>query len=165
MEYKLRALTGYEAASYNEFFAQAARAHPETLRITPGDVALQPFSTAETADAVTLVAIAPDGEWLGVVSVEREMGREKRRHIAWLVRMYVSPGAAGKGIGRELLRAGIQRARRMPGIAKLNLTVAADNIRAVGLYQSEGFREFSRETDAFRNGIQSVEELSMSLAL
>jgi ribosomal protein S18 acetylase RimI-like enzyme len=100
-----------------------------------------------------------------VVAVERELGREKRRHVAWLVRMYVAPHATGQGIGRELLRAGIQRARRMPGIAKLNLTVAASNERAVRLYESEGFRVFSRETDAFRNGTLSVDELTMSLAL
>jgi len=81
------------------------------------------------------------------------------------VRMYVSRAAAGQGIGRSLLRAGIERARRMPGIAKLNLTVAASNERAIKLYESEGFRVFSRETDAFRNGTQSVEELSMSLPL
>ena len=165
MNYKLRALTGYDATAYNTFFAAGARAHPETLRITPGDIGARPFTTAETEDAVSLVAQDAGGEWLGVVSVEREPGREKRRHVAWLVRMYVSQSAAGKGIGRALLRAGIQRARRMPGIAKLNLTVAASNERAVRLYESEGFRTFSRETDAFRNGTQSVEELTMSLAL
>jgi ribosomal protein S18 acetylase RimI-like enzyme len=162
---RLRALTGYEATAYNSFFAEGARTHPTTLRITPADMAARPFSTAETEDAVSLVALGVEGEWLGVVAVERELGREKRRHVAWLVRMYVAPHAAGKGVGRELLRAGIQRARRMPGIAKLNLTVAASNDRAVKLYESEGFRVFSRETDAFRNGTQSVEELSMSLAL
>jgi ribosomal protein S18 acetylase RimI-like enzyme len=165
MDCKLRALTGYEATAYNAFFAAGAKAHPETLRITPADMLAKPFATAETEDAVTLVALDANGEWLGVVSVERELGREKRRHVAWLVRMYVSQATAGKGVGRALLRAGIQRARRMPGIAKLNLTVAASNERAVKLYESEGFRVFSRETDAFRNGIQPVEELTMSLAL
>jgi ribosomal protein S18 acetylase RimI-like enzyme len=165
MEYRLRALTGYEATAYNTFFADGARAHPDTLRITPADMAAKPFATAETEDAITLVAHESQGAWLGVVSVERELGREKRRHVAWLVRMYVPRNAGGRGIGRALLRAGIQRARRMPGIAKLNLTVAASNDRAVKLYESEGFRVFSRETDAFRNGSQPVEELTMSLAL
>jgi ribosomal protein S18 acetylase RimI-like enzyme len=165
MNFRLRALTGYEARAYNEFLAEGARAHPATLRITSNDIASRPFATAETEDAVTLVALGAENQWLGVVAVERELGREKRRHVAWLVRMYVAPHATGQGIGRELLRAGIQRARRMPGIAKLNLTVAASNERAVRLYESEGFRVFSRETDAFRNGTLSVDELTMSLAL
>jgi ribosomal protein S18 acetylase RimI-like enzyme len=112
---------------------------------------------------VTFSALDSDGQWLGVVSVEREMGREKRRHIAWLVRMYVTQAAAGKGIGRALLLAGIEGARHMPGIAKLNLTVAASNARAIALYESAGFRVFSREADAFRNGAQGNEELSMTL--
>jgi GNAT superfamily N-acetyltransferase len=162
---RIHPLQSADAARYNAFFGEGARAHPETLRITPGDISATPFSTAETDHAVTLAAVDSSGRWLGAVSVEREPGREKRRHVAWLLRMYVPQASAGRGIGRILLRAGIERARGMPGIAKLNLTVAASNERAIRLYESEGFREFSREADAFRNGTQSVEELSMSRVL
>jgi len=162
---QLQVLQPPDAARYNAFFCEGARAHPDTLRIAPGDIATTPFVTAETVNAITLAAVDSNGQWLGVVSVERELGREKRRHVAWLVRMYVPQASAGQGIGRILLRAGIERARRMPGIAKLNLTVAAPNERAIRLYESEGFTEFSREADAFRHGAQSVEELSMSRVL
>jgi ribosomal protein S18 acetylase RimI-like enzyme len=96
--------------------------------------------------------------------VERESGRAKRRHIAWVLRMYVSADAAGAGIGRKLLERAVARARELPGVHKLNLTVAAHNERAVGLYRSVGFREFAREEDAFRDPLPRC-ELTMALPL
>jgi ribosomal protein S18 acetylase RimI-like enzyme len=146
----LRALTAEEATRYNDFFLQGVRSHPDTLRIAPGDVARSPFKTEHGADGSTIVAERA-GQWLGVVTLEREPGREKRRHVAWVLRMYVAQGSAGAGVGRQLLRAALARARELPGVAKVNLTVAAHNTRAVGLYESEGFRCIAREEDAFRD--------------
>jgi ribosomal protein S18 acetylase RimI-like enzyme len=78
--------------------------------------------------------------------------------------MYVASHAAGGGVGRAILRALIARARETAGISKLNLTVAAENARAVALYESEGFRVFGREEDAFRDPSPRA-ELSMTLVL
>ena len=100
----------------------------------------------------------------GVGSVHREVGRWKRHHIAWVVRMYVQASAAGRGVGRSILRAAIEGARRMPGVSKVNLTVAASNAGAIALYTSEGFRVFATEEDAFRDPAPRT-ELSMSLRL
>jgi ribosomal protein S18 acetylase RimI-like enzyme len=46
----------------------------------------------------------------------------------------------------------------------VNLTVAAHNARAVGLYGSEGFQLIGREEDAFRDPTPRT-ELTMSLSL
>lgn len=163
--FSLRPLTADDAPDYNDFFAEGTRAHPDTLRITQGDIAAQPFATAPSDDAATFAAVDGDGTWLGVVTVERERGREKRRHIAWVVRMYVAADRAGKGVGRALLQTAIARARQMPGVSKVNLTVAAHNDRAIALYESAGFVAFARETDAFRHGERRIDELSMALPL
>jgi GNAT superfamily N-acetyltransferase len=157
-------LTLADATAYNEFFRQGALAHPDSLRISPADIAAAPFQTGSSERGSTLLARSADGQWQGVVSVERESGREKRRHIAWVLRMYVRAGSSGRGIGRVLLRAAIAKARELPGVAKLNLTVAAHNTRAVALYESEGFRSFAREVDAFRDA-ESRTELTMALEL
>lgn len=160
----LEALEVDDAAAYNAFFSQGAAAHPDTLRISPEDIAAAPFRTAPTADGTTFVAKDAGGLWLGVVTIEREAGRQKRRHIAWIVRMYVAASGAGRGVGRKLLHAALQRARELPGVQKVNLTVAAHNARAVGLYESVGFRSFGREEDAFRDDEPRV-ELTMALRL
>jgi len=157
----IRALTEADGPSYNAFFARGVQAHPNTLRIAPEDFAAVPFSTTPTNDAVTFAAVRDDGTWLGVVTVEREGGRAKRRHIAWILRMYVAAEHMGKGIGRALLRTALERAAVMPGVAKVNLTVAAHNDSAIALYTSEGFEPFAREEDAFRDPHPRA-ELSMS---
>jgi ribosomal protein S18 acetylase RimI-like enzyme len=159
----LRALTEDDHARYNDFLRQGVLAHPDTLRISPADIAAAPFKTAHGDDGSTFAAERA-GQWLGVVTLEREQGREKRRHIAWVFRMYVAASAAGAGVGRTLLGAALARARELPGVAKVNLTVAADNVRAVHLYESEGFLTFAREEDAFRDPTPRV-ELSMTLTL
>jgi RimJ/RimL family protein N-acetyltransferase len=160
----ISALTAGDARAYNELFARGATEHPDSLRISPGDIASAPFATMDGESGCTLVARDDEGSWLGVVTVEREQGREKRRHIAWVLRMYVTSSASGRGVGRALLLAALERARRIPGVTKVNLTVAEHNVAAVHLYESVGFRPFSRELDAFRDG-ESRTELTMSLAL
>ncbi len=162
--FEISALTAVDAATYNDFLRRGVLAHPDTLRISPGDLERTPFSTHDGPEGSTFVARSPSGAWLGVATVERESGREKRRHIAWVLRMYVLAEASGAGIGRTLLERAIARARELPGVQKCNLTVAAHNERAVRLYAGLGFREFSREPDAFRD-LEPRTELTMSLFL
>lgn len=153
-----------EAPKYNRFFRQGALEHPDTLRISPEDVSRGPFQIGERPGTATFAAVSDQEEWLGVVTIEREGGRDKRSHIAWVLRMYVARAHAGKGIGRALMAQAIARARAMPGVAKVNLTVAEHNERGVRLYESFGFRAFSREEDAFRDPTSRT-ELTMSLRL
>ncbi len=163
-EPRITELSAADAPLYNEFLLQGVAAHPDTLRIAAGDILATPFETDPGAEGTTFVARGAAGDWLGVVTVQREAGRQKRRHIAWVLRMYVAARAAGAGVGRALLLRAIDAARALPGVEKLNLTVAAHNERAVRLYESCGFREFSREEDAFRDP-EPRTELSMSLRL
>ena len=168
---KLRELQASDGVTYNAFFAGGAAAHPDTLRITPGDILAAPFSTAPRDDEATYAALSSGrgveegpAVWMGVGTVQREAFREKRRHIAWILRMYVGQSFAGQGVGRVLLRALLARAEDMPGVAKVNLTVAAHNAGAVRLYASEGFRVFAREGDAFRDPTPR-DELTMTRIL
>jgi len=161
----LRTLGPEDAAEYNRFLRAGVLAHPDTLRISASDIDRAPFKTDHGTESSTFLAYdSESGAWLGVVSVEREAGREKRRHIAWILRMYVARPAAGRGIGRALLRAAIATARTWEEVAKINLTVAAHNAAALALYQSEGFAIFSEEADAFRDPAPRT-ELSLSLRL
>ncbi len=161
--FRLARLGAADAARYNEFLAAGCAQHPDTLRIAPGDVRANPFTVPAPEEGCTLVALSDNDAWLGVGSLERERGREKRRHVAWILRMYVA--TPGRGIGGALLRELQREAAQLAGVSKLNLTVAAHNHVAVELYRSEGFSEFSREEDAFRCGERAISELSMSRSL
>src|SRR5437868_10958069 len=57
----------------------------------------------------------------------------------------VSPAARGQGIGRQLLAAIEAEARKL-GCGKVTLEVRSDNVRAMGLYRSVGFRSSEPET-------------------
>jgi GNAT superfamily N-acetyltransferase len=160
----VRTLGAPDAAAYNALLTRGVRQHPDTLRIAEPDIVEQPFDTSASAEGATFAAVAPDGRFIGTVAVERERGRQKRRHVAWLLRMYVPLEAAGQGVGRALLARGIEFARSLRGVEKLNLTVAEHNTRAVALYERHGFSVFSREEDAFRDPVPRT-ELSLSLRL
>lgn len=158
----LRSLSEADREAYHHFLARGAVDHPERLRFSTPDLVSLPYGTSSSDDAVTLLAVQGDS-WLGVGTVERELGRQKRRHIAWILRMYVAQ--PGDGIGRALLRALKAHAAQMEGVEKLNLTVVADNHSAIRLYESEGFATFSREAQALKVGGRWIEELSMSCPL
>jgi ribosomal protein S18 acetylase RimI-like enzyme len=57
----------------------------------------------------------------------------------------VSPAARGQGVGRKLLRAVTDEAKTL-GCGKVTLEVRSDNARAIGLYQSVGFKPSEPET-------------------
>lgn len=156
-------LSAADAAKYNSFLRIGLLNHPDTLRIAPEDLDASPISTAATPDGVTLARQHHDGRLAAVGSVEREHGRLKRRHIAWILRMYSAELRVGHA--RAILSELLARARRMPGVEKVNLTVAAHNESAVRLYASFGFVEFAREPLAFRGRDEYITELSMTLAL
>jgi len=87
--------------------------------------------------------------------------RTKVRHRGHVVGMYVVPERARRGIGRALLDAQIDRARAIPGLAGLTLTVTAGNDGARTLYERAGFVVVGRDPDAVRVGVASYDKLLM----
>lgn len=156
-------LSEADAPRYNELLRRGVREHGDTLRIAESDISTAPFTTASSEGSATFVAVTAEGAWAGTVAVERERGRKKREHIAWLLRMYVTKEFGGRGIAGALLTAAVAYAESLPGVAKLNLTVAAHNEHAVRLYERHGFSQFACELDAFRDPIART-ELSLSLS-
>jgi ribosomal protein S18 acetylase RimI-like enzyme len=61
----------------------------------------------------------------------------------WIEDMYVREGARGTGLGRALLQAACEHARRR-GCRRIELDVNEDNTPAIGLYQSVGFSPHSK---------------------
>ena len=91
-------------------------------------------------------------ELVGLVALGRE-NLKKLSHKALIWGMYVSPSARGQGVGRALLSAALSLARSVPEIQQVNLCVNANNVNAIRLYESVGFKAFGREPGAmFING-------------
>lgn len=87
------------------------------------------------------------GQLLGCVGCERAE-RLKQQHMATVVGMMVSPRAQRQGIGRQLVQACLEAARRVPGLTQLVLTVTASNPHVVRLYEQAGFQPWGVLPDA-----------------
>ena len=97
-----------------------------------------------------LVAHREDG-LVGWLAVEVAPYR-RARHVGYIV-LGVDAAEGGRGIGRSLLREAVAEATRRE-LRRLELTVMTDNLRAVGLYLSEGFQvEGLRRAAVIRDGL------------
>ena len=87
---------------------------------------------------VILVEAAATGDPLGFCATDpsRREGRVGDHGEIWAVG--VRPDQQGRGIGRQLVRAGVERLRSI-GVPNVSLSVNGRNEGALGLYESEGF--------------------------
>ena len=163
----IRQLTEGDAADYHELRLRGLREHPEAFTSSfeeehargPG---LARARLASPHDMV-LGAFA-DGRLVGVVGLSLEP-RAKVRHKGHVFGMYVAPGQAGGGVGRALLAACIARAREIPGLEQLELTVTDSNARPKAFYEKAGFRAFGVERNAIKVGERYFDKCHMALHL
>jgi ribosomal protein S18 acetylase RimI-like enzyme len=101
---------------------------------------------------------------VGMVGFIRETSR-KQRHKGWIWGMYVEPDGRGKGIGKALMVECIKRARELPGLERITLSVTDQSPTAEQLYLSLGFEEYAREPDALRWKGVSMAEVFLALEL
>ena len=91
--------------------------------------------------------------------------REKIRHKGHVFGMYVAPEHGARGVGRALIEACIRKARAVPGLEQLDLTVTEGNDRAKALYEKAGFRAFGVAPRALKLGDRYFAKCHMTLEL
>lgn len=133
---------------------------PEEHRRTPA-AAIAPSLRAGHPD-VFVVGAFIDGRLRGVAGFSRE-ARIKTRHRGRIWGVYVAADARGRGIGRRLVQAVIDRARTLPDIRILSLCVSMDQEPARRLYRSLGFVLCGVEQEAIRIGDRAVDEEHLML--
>jgi ribosomal protein S18 acetylase RimI-like enzyme len=148
----LRALQPADAPAYRTLRLRGLREHPDAFTSSFEEESVRPLADSESRLAATsstrMWGAFEGGKLAGVFGWSREL-RLKSRHKAVLVGMYVAPEFAGRGIGRELVRAVLTDAQQA-GIELAVLTVTAGNERARSLYTQAGFQSFGIEPDAIR---------------
>ncbi|MFI8241518.1 GNAT family N-acetyltransferase [Streptomyces sp. NPDC085866] len=97
----------------------------------------QPFFDERHLPQDYLVAEA-EGRVVGYLRLVHPSALPSQAHIRQIQGLVVSDAARGKGIGRALLRAAIEEARRR-GARRITLRVLGHNAPARRLYEAEGF--------------------------
>ena len=100
------------------------------------------------------------GELGGICGLHRET-RERSRHRAELVHMYVAPWLQGQGVGAELVATAVRYGLDRIGLRQIVLGVMADNDPAVRLYRGAGFRVYGRLDRCFCSEVGSSDKLFM----
>jgi len=103
-----------------------------------------------------------DGKIVTMASISRPH-RPRVKHIGDFG-ISVAKEYWGLGIGRQMCLATINRARRV-GVSKIDLKVRVDNLNAIALYESVGFRHEGITTRALKIGDQYFSNLMMGIEL
>jgi len=98
-----------------------------------------------------------DGRVVETAGISRVGTKDKVKHRAEMG-ISVDKDFWGLGIGRALTSACIECAKEA-GYAQLELDVAAQNERAITLYESEGFVQYGRNPKGFRSRYSGWQEL------
>lgn len=119
--------------------ARVFASHPEQGRVTSNDLAArQAEPWFDPGDF--LLARDPAGRMAGYVWLK--IGADTDGRVGEVYVIGVAPEAAGAGLGRALLSAGLERLRQR-GCLAASLYVEADNRAALALYRSLGFTDFT----------------------
>jgi ribosomal protein S18 acetylase RimI-like enzyme len=92
----------------------------------------------------------------------REQG-VKTRHKGRVWGVYVTPSARGRGVGRKLMLALLERAAGIDGIEQILISVTTTQMAASSLYRSLGFESFGCEPRAMKVGDRYIDEDLMLL--
>jgi putative acetyltransferase len=159
----VRRATVKDAAAYARILSQP-EVMPQLLQVPFNDEEVWRAKLAETtapgkADVPLVAEIG--GEVVGTAGLHPASMQLRRRHA-----MHIGIGIAaeyqGRGVGSALMQAMCDYADNWAQVLRLELTVFADNQRAIALYRKFGFeREGLHRAYALRGG-EYVDALSMA---
>ena len=101
------------------------------------------------SDSITLFIAEDENKVLGTLTLAIYPTPLTRK--AWIEDVVTDNDARGKGIGKLLIEAAMEHAKKL-GIEKVDLTSSNDRIAAHGLYKKTGFEK--RDTSVFRRYIK-----------
>jgi ribosomal protein S18 acetylase RimI-like enzyme len=157
---RVRRLLPEDAAQYREIRLEGLRVSPEAFGNTFEVENARPIElfADRIRDSETMGAFE-GAEILGVAGLRANQG-PKESHKATLVGMYVRPQARNRGVGRRLVEAVMEVARRR-GVELLQLAVVSDNEPARRLYARLGFVEYGIEKKSLKQGGRYTDEVLM----
>ena len=151
---QIRELTKTDAIEYRTLRLRALKEHPTAFsssydeqRDWPLEIFVERLSeTPGSGDSFILGCFA-DAKLIGTIGFFRER-EPKCAHLGTIVGMYVAAEQQGNGYGRTLLKQALERARQLPGLKLVQLSVTTTNEPTKTLYASFGFEIYGRAPQA-----------------
>jgi ribosomal protein S18 acetylase RimI-like enzyme len=162
----IRRLIPSDAATYRTLMLEAYERHPDAFTSSVAERASLPLTwwegrVKDDEQPLELVLGAFRGQRLAGVAGLSFEPREKARHKAHLFGMYVPQELRNGGVGRALVLAVLEQARKRAGVRVVQLTVTQGNAPAQALYERCGFVPFGVEPFAVAVGLEFVSKVHM----
>lgn len=166
---EIRLLTEHDAATLWELRMLALETDPWSFVDSPEELRRIPVeeyaSRLRSNNAGNFVVGAFEQQTpIGMVGFYQELPL-KRRHKGWIWGVFVVPAARGRGVARALMLAAIQRAKSLPDLGIILLTVSVNQPAPRRLYASLGFRSIGIEPKGLKIGDRHVDEEHLVLEL
>ena len=159
----IRTLGASDAEAYRALMLEAYGAYPQAFTSSVAERAAMPLGWWEkrlSSPLDCLLGVFVGDELAGIVGLAYEP-REKARHKVTLFGMYVNEAYQQQGLGRQLVEAALDEARKQPRLKVIQLTVTAGNDAAFALYQRCGFVQYGLEPLAVRVGVDYFDKIHM----
>lgn len=151
---QIRMLDSNDAPKYAGIRLEALQHHPEAFSSSYEEEKEFPIMKFESrlngTESFTYGALAKD-QLIGVVTLVPEL-KNKLKHRANIVAMYVDPQNRRFGVGKRLMSAAIEKAKELETIEQIYLSVTANNEPAKNLYHSLGFETYGKDKKALKIG-------------
>ena len=168
---QIRELTKSDAPTYRTLRLRALKEHPTDFSSSyeqQKDWPLARFAerlpeSPNSTDSF-LIGCFFEGNLVGSIGFIREE-EPKSKHLGTIVGMHVAAEHQGRGYGRALVAAALERACRVPELSIIQLGVTTTNQSAISLYKSVGFETYGTEPRAIFVDGQYFDEHLMALKL
>lgn len=159
MSHELRLLGPDDAEALRALRLESLRADPDAFLATVEEDAARDvtwFRDRLVRPDDGIVGAWVEGELVGMVGFARQE-RRRARHKGLLWGVWVAPAARGRGLGRALVAAALDRLRAL-GMEQCVLSVTTTQHAARALYASLGFQPFGLERRAIKDGDRYLDE-------